>query len=232
MPSQLACSPGFTRMRCSRLASALKTISFTSVDFPEPETPVTQMNLPTGNSTSIPFRLCIEAPRTQNEPFSSPRRSGTAISRLPARNRPVIESALPSIVLAGAGAHVDQVVGRTHHLLVVLDDEHGVAEVAQALQRADQLPVVALVEADRGLVEDVEDADELRADLRRQPQTLRLAAGERRSRPVELEVADPDVVEEGQPLANLLDDPRSDQLLGLGQLERVEELDRAHDRHA
>jgi hypothetical protein len=43
----------------------------------------------------------------------------------------------------------------------VLDDEHGVAEIAETLQRPDQLPVVALVEADRGFVEDVEDADEL-----------------------------------------------------------------------
>jgi hypothetical protein len=58
----------------------------------------------------------------------------------------------------------------------VLDDEHRVAEVAQALERADQLVVVALVEADRRLVEDVEDADELAPDLRREPQPLRLPA--------------------------------------------------------
>jgi hypothetical protein len=64
-------------------------------------------------------------------------------------------------VLAGAWPHVDEVVGRAHHLLVVLDDEHGVAEVAQPLERADQLVVVALVEPDRRLVEDVEHADEL-----------------------------------------------------------------------
>ena len=92
IPSQLACSPGFTRVRLSRFASALKTVSLTSVDLPEPETPVTVMNFPTGNSTSIPFRLCCEAPRTQKEPRSSTRRSGTAISRLPERNWPVIDS--------------------------------------------------------------------------------------------------------------------------------------------
>ena len=80
-------------------------------------------------------------------------------------------------MLARAGPHVDEPVGRSHHLLVVLHHEHGVAEVAQTLERADQPAVVPLVEADRGLVEDVEDAHELRADLRRQPQTLRLAAG-------------------------------------------------------
>ncbi len=133
-------------------------------------------------------------------------------------------------VLPRSRPHVDEPVRGAHHLLVVLDHEHGVPQVAQPLERADQLRVVALVQADRGLVEDVENADELRADLRRQAQPLRLAARERRGSPVELEVADTDVVEEGQPLADLLDDPGADQLLGLGQLEPVQELDRACDR--
>ena len=92
--------------------------------------------------------------------------------------------------------------------------EDGVAERLEPLGRPDQLVVVALVQADRGLVEDVEDADELGADLRRQPQPLRLAARERLRGAVELEVADADVVEEGQPLADFLDDPVADQLLG------------------
>ena len=99
-------------------------------------------------------------------------------------------------VLARARAHVDEPVGAPHHLLVVLDDDDGVAEVAEPLERADQPVVVALVQPDRGLVEDVEDADELRADLRREPEPLRLAARERGRGAVEREVADADVVEE------------------------------------
>ena len=79
-------------------------------------------------------------------------------------------------VLARRRAHVDQVVGGAHRALVVLDHEHGVAEVAQPLQRRDQPLVVALVQADRRLVEDVEHAHERRADLGRQPDPLRLAA--------------------------------------------------------
>ena len=129
-------------------------------------------------------------------------------------------------VLAGAGAHVDDPVGRAHHLLVVLDHEHGVAQIAQALERADQPVVVALVQPDRRLVEDVEDTHELRADLRGEPQPLRLAAGERLGGPVELQVADADVGEEGEPLADLLHDAMADQLLGRRQVELVEELQR------
>jgi hypothetical protein len=39
-------------------------------------------------------------------------------------------------VHAGARAHVDAVVGGADHVLVVLDDQHRVAEVAQVAQRA------------------------------------------------------------------------------------------------
>ena len=35
----------------------LPSISFTRVDLPLPDTPVTQINLPSGNSTDIFFRL-------------------------------------------------------------------------------------------------------------------------------------------------------------------------------
>jgi hypothetical protein len=71
----------------------------------------------------------------------------------------------------------------------------------------------------------------LRSDLRRQAQSLRLSARERLRRAVELEIADTDVVEEGKPFPHLLDDPPPDQLLGLRQVELVEELERAGHGH-
>jgi hypothetical protein len=64
---------------------------------------------------------------------------------------------------AGAGAEVEQVVGGADDVGVVLDDEDGVAEVAEGLEDVDELSGVAGVEADGGLVEDVECADEARA---------------------------------------------------------------------
>ena len=131
-----------------------------------------------------------------------------------------------SPVLAGAGAEVDDVVGGADRALVVLDHDHRVAEVAQPRERADQLLVVALVEADRGLVEDVEDADQAGADLGREPDPLRLAARERGRRALQRQVADPDRVEEAQPLADLAHDQAGDRALGLGQLERLDPLQR------
>ena len=123
-------------------------------------------------------------------------------------------------------------VGRAHRALVMLDDDHGVAEVPQALQRRDQALVVALVQADRRLVEDVEHAHQRRPDLRRQADPLRLAARQRRRRALQRQVADADVVEEAQPLVDLAQDHPRDLALGVGQLDLVDPLDRAARRHA
>ena len=102
-----------------------------------------------------------------------------AVAVLEQLRRRALEDQLPA-VLAGAGAEIDHVVGGADRLLVVLDDDDGVAEVAQARQRAEQRAVVALVQADRRLVEDVEHAGQVRADLRRQPDALPFAARQRR----------------------------------------------------
>ena len=118
-------------------------------------------------------------------------------------------------VLPGAGADVDDPVGGAHRLLVVLDDDQGVADVAQPLQGADQPGVVALVEADARLVEDVEHAHQAGADLGGQPDALRLAAGEGVGGALERQVVESDVDQEAEPLPDLLEDLAGDQELAL-----------------
>ncbi len=146
-------------------------------------------------------------------------------------SRPLTEPGVHDVaaVLAGARADVDDPVGRGDGVLVVLDDDERVAEVAQARQRLDEPVVVALVQADRRLVEDVEDADEARADLRREPDALRLAARERARRPVEREVVEADVEQEAEPGVDLLDDPLGDLLLAQREVDGVEEAGRLVD---
>src|ERR1700737_5127188 len=90
--------------------------------------------------------------------------------------------------LAGARTEVHQPVRFLHGLLVVLDDDDRVPQVAQALERGEQARVVALVQPDGRLVQDVDDAGQLRAHLRGQPDALGLAAAQARSRPVQREV--------------------------------------------
>ena len=84
-----------------------------------------------------------------------------------------------STVLPRPRADVDDVVGGPDRLLVVLDDDHRVAQVPQALQGPDEPLVVALVQADRRLVEHVEHAHEAAPDLAGQADPLGLAARER-----------------------------------------------------
>ena len=62
------------------------------------------------------------------------------------------------------------------------------------------------MQPDAGLVEDVQDARQAAADLRRQADTLALAARQRARRAIEVEVIEADVVEEAQALDDLFQD--------------------------
>ena len=241
-PSIRSWAPGRVGRRLSRPDSAFSSVSLTSVLFPEPDTPVTQVRAPTGKPTSTPRRLFCRAPSTVSHPRAARRTAGTSTPRRPRQERPGHRCRLgldvgdrplghhPAAVLARARAHVDDVIRAADHLLVVLDHQHRVALVAQALQGADQLAVVALVQPDGGLVEDVEHAHEARPDLGGQPDPLGLAARQGPGGAGEGEVADAHVVEEPQPLVDLLDHARADERLGVGQLQRSEEGHRVGHR--
>src|SRR5690625_5486731 len=57
-----------------------------SDDLPEPETPVTQINVPSGRRSGSPLRLCPVAPvRTISWPLPVRRSLGTAILRAPVK---------------------------------------------------------------------------------------------------------------------------------------------------
>ena len=97
-------------------------------------------------------------------------------------------------------------VGGAHHRLVVLHDEHRVAEVAQVLERFDQPVVVHRMEADGRLVADVEHAHQAGADLRGEADALPLASAERPGGATEREVLQADVEQEGEAGVDLLED--------------------------
>ena len=86
-PRSHGARPARTRIRCSRFCSALCTISLTSVDLPDPETPVTATKQPTGISTSTSRRLCWLAPSRAATAAPGVRRTGTAISSTPRQER-------------------------------------------------------------------------------------------------------------------------------------------------
>ena len=201
------------------------------VDLPPPETPVTQQKVPSGISAVMSFRLLPRAPTTRRICPGWPVRrfGGTGIWRLPVRYWPVMLSgghdrlgrALGDDMAAmdaGARPHIDEPVGGADRLLVVLDDDHRVAEVAQPLQGREQALVVALVQADRRLVEHIEHAGQPGADLRGEPDALALAARQRAGGARQGQVFEPDILQEAEPLVDLLQDALGDLALARGQL--------------
>ncbi len=77
---------------------------------------------------------------------------------------------------AGSGSDIDDEVGRVDGVFVVFDDDNGIAQVTQKGQGFQQAIVVALMQADRRLVENIHHADQPGADLAGQANSLRLAA--------------------------------------------------------
>src|SRR5436309_2732085 len=211
-------------------------MSLTSVDLPDPLTPVTAVSTPSGILTSMFLRLFARAPddqialhrrpaplRRRNRLRARERRGGqrgafSAVRRVARRARTAaaqqllrraLEDHAPAEI-AGTRTEIDHVVRDANRLLVVLDDDYGVPEVAKARERRQQLAVVALMETDRRLVEHVQHAGEVRADLRREADALSFAARQRRGAAAERQVADADVVEKTKALLDLLQNPLGD----------------------
>ena len=67
-------------------------------------------------------------------------------------------------------------VGGQHRILVMLDHDDGVAQIAQPPQRVEQPRIVALMQTDRRLVQHIEDARQARSDLAGQTDALAFAA--------------------------------------------------------
>ena len=111
---------------------------------------------------------------------------------------------------AGAGADVEHVVRGTDHVFIVLDDEDGVSDVREMAERVDEAGVVALVQTDRGLIEDVAGADEAGPDLRGEADALGLSAREGGGAAVELEVFEADGHQEAEAVVDLLENGLGD----------------------
>ena len=73
---------------------------------------------------------------------------------------------------------VDDVVGIQHHVLIVLHNDDGIAQITEFLERIDESLVVALVESDTRLVKDIEHVDKLGTDLCGQTDALAFSSRE------------------------------------------------------
>ena len=80
----------------------------------------------------------------------------------------------------------------------MLDDQYGVAQIAELQKRVEKPPVITLMQADRGLIENVHDADQSGADLAGEADALGFAAGQRLRAAVQRQIVEPDVSEEAE----------------------------------
>src|SRR5262249_35605912 len=94
---------------------------------------------------------------------------------------------------ASPWSDIDDMVGGADRILVMFDYNYGVAEVAQPLEGFEEPRIVALVQADRRLIEHVEYAGQAGADLRGQSDALALAARQRAGGPCARQLFEPDI---------------------------------------
>src|SRR5882672_1498421 len=103
----------------------------------------------------------------------------------------------------GTRAEIDDVLRAPDRVFVVLDDDDRVALRREPRDRVEQQRIVARMQADRRLVQDVADPAQIRAQLRREPDALRFAARQRRRRTIEREISEPDLIEKTEPALKL-----------------------------
>ena len=114
--------------------------------------------------------------------------------------------------------------------LLVFDDDHGVAQVAQLFEHLDQAVRIARVESDGGLVEDVERSGEVAAQRRGEVDALALATREGRGETVERQIAQPHVREVLQAVADFDEDACGGLRVVLIEQQAAEEGNQARPR--
>src|SRR3954470_20445629 len=100
---------------------------------------------------------------------------------------------------ARARSEIDDVIRATHRLFVVLDDNERVPFLAQRCQRFQEPNIIPRMKSNRRLVENVKTPAEIRPELSREPDSLRLTAAQCFCRTAKRKVTQPHVLHEPEP---------------------------------
>ena len=115
-------------------------------------------------------------------------------------------------------AHIDDVIRRADGILIMLYNDHGVAQIAQPSQRFEQAVIILLVQPDAGFIQHIEHARKPGTNLAGQPDTLAFAAAQRARCAIQIEIVQPHIVEEAKPFVDFLEDRLGNLRLLAGQL--------------
>ena len=129
------------------------------------------------------------------------------------------------------GTHIDKIVGGTHYLLVVLHDHHGVAELLQLSQHADQLHRVTRVKSYARFVENVERSHKTASERCSKIDALALTARQCRRKAVESQVTQPHITQETDAIVYLHEQSRRNELVVIVKLKSSKPLLQVGDRH-
>ena len=132
---------------------------------------------------------------------------------------------------ARTGADFEDVIRRPNRVGVVLDHDHGIAQIAQPFQRLDHFDVVFGMQPDARLVKHVQHSHEAGPDLRRQPDSLRFAARESRGTAIQAEIIEPDRDQQFQSRGHFAHDRLGDRSLSGRRLDRSQEFEQLGEVH-
>ena len=121
---------------------------------------------------------------------------------------------------AGTRSDIDDVICCKDRILVMLDNNDCISEVAQVLQGLQQPCIVPLVKANRRLVENIKHACQTGSDLGGQANTLAFAARQCAGGPRQGQILKANIIQEFQAFADFLQDPACDFRLLVVQLLR------------
>ena len=192
-----------------------------------------QVKVPTGISPVTSFRLLPRAPRSRSA-SSSARSAGDAPGSgspaRPIRYWPVrlfglamMSAGVPSATTWPPCTPAAGPMSITWSAVRIASSSCSTTSTElprsrRPFRRGQQPRVVALVQADRRLVQHIEHAGQARADLAGQPDALALAARQRARAARQVQVLEPDVDQEAQAVVDLLQDPPGDLHLLVGEL--------------
>ena len=131
---------------------------------------------------------------------------------------------------AGSYAQIDNVVSPLDRLEVVFNDDNRVAQIAKLRESREKAVVVACVQSDGRLVENIEDSAQFRPDLRGEADALGFTAGKRRGGAVEAEIVEADSQQETDAPSDLFDDAAGHLLFALGEFEVLGHFERLAGR--
>ena len=109
--------------------------------------------------------------------------------------------------------HIEHIIRLADRILVMFHHQNGVPLIAQVLQRGQQPVIVALMQADRRLVQHIKHPGQAGPDLAGQPDALRFPARQRAGIARQRQVIQPDIHQEPKTLADFLKDGAGDLVL-------------------